>query len=253
MLHVRLWPRVGNLFMGLDLHREASSGSLGISGWAKGHAQHCPAFWVLPPWCGSWVGRTGCPPRVSPAFLAPGMSVRCLMGLKETVGVRRGWEGARAPPGGEADPGGFLASWLRLSTQHDSNRLPQKNSANEGNPATTGVVTVLLTFCALLWANTVLSGAHCSWIIVIHPLILTAPWRPGSTPPIPPPRLLPSSSPLQGRELSLRDVRLPTRSCPALTTDRNSDLPCLESHSFNHCAVLLFLLFWVNFWLVLGN
>lgn len=37
--------------MGLDLHREASSGSLGVSGWAKGHAQHCPAV-------GCWLGGT---------------------------------------------------------------------------------------------------------------------------------------------------------------------------------------------------
>ena len=199
---------------------------------------------------GCWLGGT---------HRVPSLGLTCILGTRHECplpdgsegngGVRSGWEGARAPPGGEADPGGFLASWLRLSTQHDSNRLPQKNSANEGNPTTTGVVTVRITFCALLRADTVLSGAHCSWIIVIHPLILTAPWRPGSTPPPPPP----SSSPLQGRELSLRDVRLPTRSCPASTTDRNSDLPRLESHSFNHCAVLLFLLFWVNFWLVLGN
>ena len=206
----------------------------------------------------AWVGYTGCPSWGSPAFLAPGMSLLCVMGLKEAVGVRDPLSCSPprelgALPCGEAHPGGFLASRLRLSTQHDSNRRPQENSANKGSITMTKVVTVVTTFCALTCANTVLSVAHCSWIIIIHPLILTAAWRPGSTPPTPPPPLLPTSSPLQGRELSLRDVRLPTWSCPALTTDHNSDLPHLESHSFNHCSVLLFLLFWVNLWLDLGN
>lgn len=77
-------------------------------------------------------------------------------------------------------------------------------------------VTVVTSLCALTCAST----ACCSWIIIIHPLILTALWRPGSKSPLILPRPL-----CKGRERSLRDVQLPTQSCPALITGHTPDLP----------------------------
>lgn len=55
--------------MELDLVQGSQQWFSGVSGWAKGHAPALPSGWVLAGW------DTQDALRVTPAFLAPGMSL----------------------------------------------------------------------------------------------------------------------------------------------------------------------------------